>query len=115
MNIRTEVEDTGKLEAFREEVRAWIAANLPASVKEKIDDFYALQPRYPEGPDWALWKDRVKEKGWWTPSWPKEYGGGGLPTAQARIVEQEIIRMGGCNPMLGMGTRMLGPTLLEYG
>ena len=41
--------------------------------------------------------------------------GAGLPTAQARVVEQEIIRMGGCNPMLGMGTRMLGPTLLEHG
>ncbi len=115
MNIRTDIEDTGQLDAFREEVRAWIAENLPASVKEKIDEFYALQPRYPEGPDWQLWKDRVRDKGWGTPGWPKEYGGGGLPTSQARVVEQEIIRMGGCNPMLGMGTRMLGPTLLEHG
>ena len=84
-------------------------------MKDSIDEFYALQPRYPEGPDWQLWKDRVRDKGWGTPGWPKEYGGGGLPTAQARVVEQEIIRMGGCNPMLGMGTRMLGPTLLEHG
>ena len=115
MNIRTEIEDSGELDAFRDEVQAWIKANLPASVRENIDEFYVQQPRYPEGPDWQLWKDRIREKGWGTPSWPKEYGGGGLPTPQARIVEQEIVRMGGCNPMLGMGTRMLGPTLLEYG
>ena len=45
-------------------------------------------PRYPDGPDWALWKERVRDKGWGTPGWPKDYGGGGLPTPEARIVLQ---------------------------
>jgi alkylation response protein AidB-like acyl-CoA dehydrogenase len=72
-------------------------------------------PRYPDGPDWKLWKDRVGAKGWGTPGWPKAYGGGGLPTVQARVVQQEFFNMGAFNPMTGMGTTLLGPTMLEHG
>jgi len=114
MNIQAEIDDTGRLDAFRAQAKAWIAENLPESVKSKLDEYYDMQPRYPEGADWKLWKDRVVARGWGTPAWPKEYGGGGLPTPEARIVEQELIRTG-CNPVLGMGTRLLGPTLLEHG
>jgi alkylation response protein AidB-like acyl-CoA dehydrogenase len=115
MNIQAEIDDTGRLDAFRGQAKAWIAENLPESLKSKLDEYYDMQPRYPEGADWKLWKDRVVAKGWGTPAWPKDYGGGGLPTPEARIVEQELVRMGGCNPVLGMGTRLLGPTLLEHG
>jgi alkylation response protein AidB-like acyl-CoA dehydrogenase len=55
------------------------------------------------------------EKGWGTPTWPKEYGGGGLSAAQGRVVQQELARAGAYNPIGGMGVMMFGPTLLEYG
>jgi alkylation response protein AidB-like acyl-CoA dehydrogenase len=54
-------------------------------------------------------------KGWGTPTWPKAYGGGGLTPAQGRVVMEELARIGAPNPMAGMGTSMIGPTLLEYG
>jgi len=115
MNIQAGIDDAAQLESFRDQVKAWIAQNLPASLKSKLDEYYSVQPRYPEGDDWKVWKERVVAKGWGTPGWPKEYGGGGLPTPEARMVEQELVRMGGVNPVLGMGTRLLGPTLLEHG
>ena len=115
MNVLAEVEDTSKLEAFRGEVRAWIKENFPESLKSKLEEYFQSMPRYPDGPDWKLWKDRVVAKGWGTPGWPKAYGGGGLPTVQARIVQQEFFNMGAFNPMTGMGTTLLGPTMLEHG
>ena len=115
MNVLAEVEDTKKLEAFRGEVRAWIKENFPESLKSKLEEYFQSMPRYPDGTDWKLWKDRVAAKGWGTPGWPKAYGGGGLPTVQARIVQQEFFNMGAFNPMTGMGTTLLGPTMLEHG
>jgi alkylation response protein AidB-like acyl-CoA dehydrogenase len=55
------------------------------------------------------------EKGWGVPTWPKEYGGGGLSQAEGRVVTQELARAGAYNPIGGMGVMMFGPTLLEYG
>ncbi len=115
MTSAPETHEAEALAAFRAQVKGWITENLPKSIPDKLGEYYDLQPRYPEGDDWKLWKERVVAKGWGTPDWPKAYGGAGLPTPQARIVTQEILRMGGCNPVLGMGTRLLGPTLLEHG
>jgi alkylation response protein AidB-like acyl-CoA dehydrogenase len=115
MNVLAEVEDTAKLDTFRNEARAWIKENFPESLKSKTEEYFQSQPRYPDGADWELWKDRVARKGWGTPGWPKAYGGAGLPTLEARIVQQEFFNMGAFNPMTGMGTTLLGPTMLEYG
>jgi alkylation response protein AidB-like acyl-CoA dehydrogenase len=57
---------------------------------------------------------RVAEKGWTTPTWPKEYGGAGLTAQQARIIDQEIARGHYRPPLLSFGIWMLGPVLLEY-
>jgi len=65
--------------------------------------------------DAELWRKRMGEKGWGTPTWPKEYGGGGLTNAQARVLQQEMARVGVTNPIQGMGPGMFGSTLLEYG
>jgi alkylation response protein AidB-like acyl-CoA dehydrogenase len=115
MNVLADVEDTKKLAAFREEAEAWIRANFPESLKARLEEYYQNMPRYPDGADWALWKQRVRDKGWGTPGWPKDYGGGGLPTPEARIVLQAFVNCGAFNPMTGMGTSLLGPTLLEHG
>ncbi len=55
------------------------------------------------------------EKGWGVPTWPKAYGGGGLSRAEARVLQEEMARVGAWNPIGGMGVMMFGPTLLEYG
>ena len=49
------------------------------------------------------------------PSWPKEYGGAGLSNAECKVLYEEMAEIGARMPLVNMGTRMLGPTLLEYG
>ena len=101
------------LEAFRAEVQAWLAANFPRALAGK----QAQAEGGDEGrEELAKWKQALCAKGWGTPTWPSAYGGGGLTAAEARVLREEIRRVGGWNPIgWGMGVRMLGPTLLEYG
>jgi alkylation response protein AidB-like acyl-CoA dehydrogenase len=106
----------GDLDAFRAEARAWLDANFPTSLAGDIDGQQAvvMGPAQPTG-DHAVWKERMGEKGWGTPTWPKAYGGGGLSAAEARVLAEEMGKIGAVNPIGGMGVGMFGPTLLEYG
>ena len=104
------------LEAFRAEARAWLEDNVPAALRgdpEIVQDAFMAGEK-PTG-DFDLWRRRMGEKGWGAPTWPKAYGGGGLSAAQARVLAQEMAAVGTANPIIGMGTSMFGPTLLEYG
>ena len=101
------------LEAFRGEVRSWVAEHFPAGLKGKNP--MNVEERNAPTPDMETWRKAVGAKGWGTPTWPKEYGGGGLSGAEARVVTGEFARAGAYNPIGGMGVMMFGPTLLEYG
>ena len=102
------------LEVFRGEARKWIEENFPSSLKGKGGMMMGE-----DGPefttDFARWKTAMGDKGWGTPTWPRQYGGGGLTPQQARVLQQEMNRIGAFNPIGGMGVMMFGPTLLEYG
>jgi alkylation response protein AidB-like acyl-CoA dehydrogenase len=103
-----------ELESFRGEARAWLAENFPPSLKDKDVSMTAMAGITLSG-DAKLWQERMGAKGWGTPTYPKKYGGGGLTNAQARVLMQEMNRIGAKNPIGGMGVMMFGPTLLEYG
>ncbi|HEV2649870.1 MAG TPA: acyl-CoA dehydrogenase family protein [Rhizomicrobium sp.] len=102
------------LEAFRGEAREWIEKNFPASLKGR-GGIMVGEGGPPAGDDFAKWKKAMGDKGWGTPTYPAEYGGGGLSVAKARVIQQELNRAGAFNPIGGMGVMMFGPTLLEYG
>ena len=101
------------LDAFRTEARDWLGANFPESLANAPMVMIPGAEGLTE--DGKLWKQRMGAKGWGAPTWPTEYGGGGLAGPQARVLQQEMDRAGAYNPMMGMGTSMFGPTLLEYG
>ncbi len=106
-----------EVEAFRSEARNWLEENYPQSLRRDSDadqEGAMMAGLNPTG-DLKLWKERMAAKGWGAPTWPKQYGGGGLSPQQARILQDEMARIGANNPMVGMGTSMFGPTLLEYG
>ena len=106
----------GDLEAFRTEARTWLEANLPASLRghpELVTE--AMNGGGKPTGDVELWRQRMGEKGWGVPTWPADLGGGGLTAAQARVLHEEMARIGAANPIGGMGVIMFGPTLLEYG
>ena len=102
-------------EEFRLETRAWLDENCPTGARGPgpITSGSSKIPLTHE--DTKLWLDRMIEKGWTAPTWPTEYGGGGLDTDEYMILIQEMRRIGARTPLAGMGTSLIGPTLLEYG
>ena len=70
--------------------------------------------RHLRQPDSKLWLDRMAEKGWTAPTWPREYGGGGLSNAEARVLAEEMAAQKCRPPLLSFGLSMLGPVLLEF-
>ena len=105
-----------ELDAFRTEARDWLDANFPKALIGQPDPTLVMIPGAANAnPDHKLWTQRMGEKGWGTPTWPKAYGGGGLTAAEARVLQQEMAKLGAYNPIVGMGASMFGPTLLEYG
>ncbi len=106
------------LEAFRAETRAWLEANYPPSLKAPMDDEseapWGGRRFAPKNPDAQLWLDRMAEKGWTAPMWPREYGGGGLSREQNKVLESELRRIKARPALMSFGVWMLGPVLLEY-
>ncbi len=106
------------LDAFRAETRAWLDANCPPSMRTPMPEdevVWGGRRATFKNPDSKLWLDRMAARGWTVPTWPKEYGGGGLSAAEARILEEEMRRMNCRPPLQSFGIWMLGPVLLEYG
>jgi alkylation response protein AidB-like acyl-CoA dehydrogenase len=107
------------LEGFRTEARTWLEANYPAELRDPkthVDEEAVWGGRrYVNSKDpLRVWQARMGEKGWTTPTWPKDYGGGGLSAAEARVLQQELNRGGYHTPLASFGVWMLGPVLLEY-
>jgi len=104
--------------SFREETRGWLDANCPASVRQPAGPGEGTgggrRATYPN-PEGKLWLDRMAEKGWTAPAWPKEYGGGGLNQEEAQILGEELRAINARPAHTGMGLSMIGPALLEYG
>jgi len=106
------------LETFREETRAWLEANCPASMRTPLTGEEEIvwggrNAKYPSE-DAKLWLDRMGAKGWTVPSWPQEYGGGGLSADENRVLQSELKRIGARPALFSFGIWMLGPVLLEY-
>jgi alkylation response protein AidB-like acyl-CoA dehydrogenase len=106
-------------ETFRAETRAWLEANCPVEMRKPVlgESDMCWGGRNPEFKNEAqkLWMERMAERGWTVPDWPREYGGGGLSPAETKILKQEMARIGARNPLMSFGISMLGPALLKYG
>src|ERR1700741_3880215 len=95
--------DTNPLDAFRSEVREWLAANFPSSLKGKGNALASVEGPTREPPEMTARALAMGEKGGGGPTWPKEYGGGGLSRAEARVLSDEMARADAWNPIGGMG------------
>lgn len=103
-----------EIEEFRSEARAWIEANCPDGARGP-GQIANGSTKIELEPDVRVWLERCAERGWTTPAWPEEYGGGGLSPQFAQVVAQEMAGVRARPPLQGMGTTMIGPTLLEFG
>ncbi len=108
------------LDAFRREVRDWIAHNYPDSLRSDVlliesDDtpWGGTRTRY-GNPDVKVWMERQGARGWVTPEWQPEHGGAGLSADEARVLREEL-SAAGCRPaVFSFGLMMLAPVLHEF-
>ena len=107
--------DATDLAEFRAEARDWLAQNCPAGARGPGQIPTGSTKIEITEPDVRLWLERMAEKGWTVPTWPREYGGAGLSTAQFVVLVEEMRRLDARAPLMGMGTGLIGPTLLEHG
>ena len=103
-----------ELEAFRTEVREWMASNLTGKFAE-------LKHRGGSGEGDALpelrkeWERKLAAGRWTCPGWPQEHGGRGLSVAEQVAFQEEYSRAGGPGRMGHIGEGLMGPTLIAFG
>ena len=106
-------------DAFRRDTRAWLEANCPAPMRQPVrseaDVCWGGKRFKFQSDAQRLWMQRMGERGWTVPSWPREYGGGGLTHTQATILREEMAALKCRPPLQSFGIWMLGPALLKYG
>ena len=107
------------LETFRNETRAWLEANCPPEMRQPVRDdadvYWGGRNATFKNDAQKAWFETCLAKGYTVPAWPKEYGGAGLEPARAKILRQEMSRIGARPPLSSFGIWMLGPALLHFG
>src|SRR4051812_39812388 len=107
------------LEKFRSETRAWLEQNCPPEIRKPMtsdgDTFWGGRNAKFSSDAQRVWFERMRDKGWTVPHWPKEYGGGGPDGEEAKIVRPEMAASGARAPRGGVGSSMLGPARAPYG
>jgi alkylation response protein AidB-like acyl-CoA dehydrogenase len=100
-------------EAFREEIRSFVRAELPADFGARAYNDREDAPKE-QGEVARAFQRKLADKGWLTLAWPKEYGGLGAGAMQQLIYNEEMsaLRAPGFG---GMGVAMVGPTLMLHG
>ena len=96
--------------AFREEVRAFLATDLPADLRERVrlgDDRRVRD-------DIVAWQNILHARGWGAPMWPVEFGGTGWSKAQQFIFECECA-LADAPAQLAFGLKMVGPVIQRFG
>ena len=107
-----------EFETFRAETRAWLEENCPPAMRTPMKDdeiVWGGKREKFKNPDSKVWLERMAEKGWTAPQWPKKYGGGDLSAQEARVLQQEMSRIKARPPLFSFGLWMFGPALLEFG
>ncbi|SDR47355.1 acyl-CoA dehydrogenase family protein [Pseudovibrio sp. Tun.PSC04-5.I4] len=104
---------------FRIETRGWLEENCPKEMRRTVtteeDICWGGRNWTFKSPAQKQWLDSMASVGWTVPSWPKEYGGGGLSGDEVKILKEEMKRINAISPLESFGIWMLGPALLKYG
>ncbi len=102
------------IEAFRAETRTWLAENCPPGARGPGQVPWGSSKIALE-PDVALWLQRMADRGWTVPTWPRQYGGAELSRDEYLVLMEELRRIDARTPLTGRGVNYIGPTILEFG
>ena len=106
MNFAFSAED----EAFRVEVREFLASTLPREMAQR----HAMGYHPPSKDDLLSWNRILAERGWSVPQWPLEHGGTGWSAMRLHIFEEECTRANAPD-LSWQGARLAGPVIYTFG
>ncbi|WP_328678873.1 acyl-CoA dehydrogenase family protein [Streptomyces sp. NBC_00322] len=94
-------------EAFRAEVRAWLAANVPAEPLPSLETKEGFAAH-------RAWEARLSADRWSVVSWPRRYGGRGVDIFHWLLFEEEYYAAGAPGRVSQNGINLLAPTLFDH-
>jgi alkylation response protein AidB-like acyl-CoA dehydrogenase len=106
MDLNLSVEEV----RFRDELRAWLEANVPRDWSE-----WREKPIEESFPYLRAWQRKLHEGRWAAVSWPKEYGGRGATLPQQAIFWEEMARVEAPPMANSLGLGLIGPTIIAHG
>jgi len=96
-------------QAFREQIRSWVAANLPKDISEKVRHSIRLSRE-----EMQRWARILGKNGWLGWGWPKEFGGPGWNAIQKHLFEEETA-LAGAPRVIPFGPVMVAPVIMAFG
>ncbi|MFN0124689.1 MAG: acyl-CoA dehydrogenase [Blastocatellia bacterium] len=107
-----DLKPTPQEQQFRDELRAWLTANVPAPFDGDDSTPAGKRAHF----DYMrAWQRKVYEGGWAGISWPREYGGRGASIIEQSIFQEEMARAGAPGLVNGLGLAIIGPTIIAVG
>jgi alkylation response protein AidB-like acyl-CoA dehydrogenase len=100
---------TPEEQKFREEIRAWVRANLPREISHKVHNSLRLTREDMQG-----WARILGKQGWLGYGWPKEFGGPGWNAVQKHLFEEECA-LAGAPRIIPFGPVMVAPVIMAFG
>jgi alkylation response protein AidB-like acyl-CoA dehydrogenase len=100
---------TPEQQAFRADIRAWVAANLPADIAHKVHNGLRLSRDDLQG-----WAKILGARGWLGYGWPKAFGGPGWDAIERHLFEEECA-MAGAPRVVPFGPVMVAPVIMAFG
>ena len=100
---------TPEEQKFREDIRAWVGANLPDDISHKVHNALRLSRE-----DMQRWAKILGKKGWLGHAWPKEFGGPGWNAVQKHLFEEECA-LAGAPRVVPFGPVMVAPVIMAFG
>ena len=94
---------------FRDEVRSWLSANLPADIRDKVTQYQHLSRE-----DIVRWHKILAAKGWSVPHWPEEWGGTGWDITPRYIFDEEF-GLAAAPKLAPFGPTMCAAVLMRFG
>ncbi len=100
---------TPEEQKFREDIRAWVQANLPTDISHKVHNSLHLSRD-----DMQRWARILGKKGWLGHAWPQQFGGPGWNSVQKHLFEEECA-LAGAPRVVPFGPVMVAPVIMTFG
>jgi alkylation response protein AidB-like acyl-CoA dehydrogenase len=104
-----EIAFTAEEQAFQDDVRRFLARELPADIRDKV-----YNARHLDRDDYVRWQKILHAKGWGAPAWPVEFGGTGWTAIQQHIFDEEMA-LAGAPRTVPFGPKMVAPVIMKFG